>query len=276
MHKFMRRTRAHGACLVLALTACSSQKPDDGFARTTNERLNISARDSRTITGTKFPQKASESFSATFVVSGGRRVKLNYLDDNNFELLPVNGGSATIVVGGRIFVRDSKGGPSSDSYLIAQLRPFDAVEPTDDLTELSTQTTSIPAAGVSAWGLTSQQVRDITLQAARPSAEAGVYTVAQETRLARAQWNIVNRMVPAMAMELCSNDIQSLTSWWPAELVGGQWAVLAASSGMRLDGRIGSLEKTVSIPAGSIVETAGSILRSRGPDDRPPRTSNEQ
>lgn len=274
MRKSMRRTKALATCIVLVVMACSSSEPDDVGGEPSKELPNDSSRGNRTIIENSLLQEVPESFSATFVVSGGRRVKLHYLDDENFELSPVDGGFTTIVADGSIFVRQSNGGPTSESYLIAQMRPWDAIEPIGAMPELSTQPTSIPAAGIVAWGLAPEQVRDMTLQTERLAGEGAVYTVAPEPRLARAQWMIVNRMIPAMAMELCSDDVRSLALSWPAGLIDLQRAILASTAGMRLDGRIGKLEKSVDDPKGAVFETAGSILqrqamKPRGKSNRP-------
>jgi hypothetical protein len=204
-----------------------------------------------------------ESFSARFIVSGGGRVELNYQDDDNFELIPLEGGAATIIVEGKIYVRALRTKQDAETYLIGQLLSAEEVSIPDPSARIRGERTTIPATGVAAWGADLEEIRDYELLETGFAGRPGIYTVGREPRLARAQRNIIARMVPAMSMELCSNDVRQLTSWWPAELVTRERAVFAASSGMRLDGRVQKLDTSIQAPGGKIIETAGSKLKRR-------------
>lgn len=180
----------------------------------------------------------TDSFSARFALQNGQTVLLDYVDARNYRFSANAGQIQTFVLDGHIFLHvTADGAQAAQTYWYGNLAEPPPMHPLVG-TMPSLSPTTVPAAGVAAWGKIGR-VFDVSIANSGPFGTQMDATVARSAKLAAAQLSIVTMLLPAMDMALCGDGVQALTSWWPTTLTGTGYAVVATSAGVRLDGPMG-------------------------------------
>lgn len=197
-------------------------------------------------------QPKAESLSATFALEDGKTVTLDYIDARNYRFTTQNSVFQTYVLDGKIYLY----APADDTqperiWLYGRLGAASSQAQADQAQPVLKPTT-IPAAGVLAWGDIGP-VYDVIVSRSGPIGIPVDATVARAPSLARAQWSIVTLLLPAMDMSLCGNGVQAVTSWWPQDLTGAGFAIVATSAGVRLDGPLRTSPGPLSLPGKSAI-----------------------
>jgi hypothetical protein len=187
------------------------------------------------------------SFSASFALENGDKVTLDYIDDRNYRFSSQNGGFQTYVLDGRIYLYAPADATQPErAWLYGKVATLPA-HPRVPRSPVTLHPTTIPAAGVAAWGAIGA-VGDVEVKNAGQLGIAIQATVASNQPLSTAQWAITSTLLPAMDMSLCGDAVQAVTQWWPAELTGSGHAVVATSAGVRLDGTIHPASGPLALP----------------------------
>lgn len=227
-----------GAALILGL----------GF-RWVSQRSEVPAIAAKTALDGARPAPAStgpNSFSATFILENGDKVALDYVNERNFRFSSRNSTFQTYVLDGRIYLyAPADGAQPERAWLYGKIADLPArpAEPP----AINLRPTTIPPAGVAAWGDIGA-LGDVAVASAGQFGIAIEATVADHSPLANAQWAIVTTLLPAMDMALCGDGVQAITQWWPAELTGAGHAIIATSAGVRLDGMIRPAKGSLALP----------------------------
>jgi hypothetical protein len=187
------------------------------------------------------------SFSTSFALENGDKVTLGYIDDRNYRFLIQNGAFQTYVLGGHIYLYAPADATQPErAWLYGKVAALPA-HPQTPRSSVTLHPTTIPAAGVAAWGAIGA-FGDFDVHNAGQFGIAIEATVASNTPLSTAQWAITSMLLPAMDMSLCGDAVQAVTQWWPAELTGRGHAVVATSAGVRLDGAIRRASGPLALP----------------------------
>lgn len=176
-------------------------------------------------------------FSATFVFPHGASVVLDYWGERDFRFASPRGGAQTWVLDGQIHivVAPSLGfAGRGQVFLVGELlsRPDPAATIADE-----GWTWGPPPAGQPD-PMPGVTVR--TARAATPTSPASPVeiVVAEERRLAAAQFVVDRTLRPAMDMTLCGDAVNALVASWPAAFTGSGWAAIGAMAGPRIDGSL--------------------------------------
>jgi hypothetical protein len=193
------------------------------------------------------------AFSAVFSVPGGAQVHLDFVDELNFKFSVANGDRSTVVVDGKIFLHllDSYANAKQRVLYIGRLRSKNEAE-RSRLPPLP-QLARAPIA-VSAKLGHPKELGRVEIERAGPLDTKSSFLIARVPELAQAQYSITRTLVPAMDMGLCGDAVRLLSDWWPQQITGRGFAVLWASSGVRVETEIAPLRTKISIPVGVLVE----------------------
>jgi hypothetical protein len=193
-----------------------------------------------------------QSFSARFYVPGSPIVQLDYVDEKNYRFATTGTGIETLVLQGRIYLvllpRPPLSGTEGVFWYGELAKPKSRSLPSDGTMPLALRATKVPPLGVAAWGNVGA-VGDVTIAQAGPIGIPIDMTVGRVKALAAAQSAIHERLIPAMNMSLCGDGINTLTAWWPPAITNAGYAVLATTTGVRLEGQIKPLTQRLSLPA---------------------------
>lgn len=187
---------------------------------------------------------APASFSATFATPRGAHVVLDYWGERDFRLASPRGGVETWVVDGRIHL------------VIAPSLAFGGRGRTIVVGDLAERPARPPPPGTDAWSWSAPSpggasgLPGVVLREVRggPGAAPSLQ-VADEPRLAEAQFTIEQTLRPAMDMALCGDAVNALLAAWPAALTGRGWAAVGSPSGVALEGALRPAPARVGLPA---------------------------
>lgn len=196
---------------------------------------------------------SAQSFTAQFEAPGGH-VQLDYADPDNFRFRTDTAGLETTVINGDIYVVWPSGSRLV-AWHVGHLKPI-APSPKNRLLSTGTRPTAATAAAVNAWKLKNPP-RDLDLAAAGPFGSPMTFTVAPQPKLAAAQRNIADRLNTAMDMSLCGDAVSAVTAWWPAQVTGSGYAILATAGGIRLGGPLAPLAEKPRLPDRAEIIQAG-------------------
>jgi hypothetical protein len=204
-------------------------------------------------------------FSATFYVPGSGNVQLDFFDESNFRLAAFastqSAASETIIVDGNIYLLLPARPPLAETsglLRIGALARRSAVPPLSAAPALRKTRTSDAVLAI--WQI-GGSVQDASVARAGPIGVPIDVTLAKHAALARAQFVIYQTLRPAMDMSLCGDGINSLTAWWPPEITGAGFAILATTAGVRLDGAIRPLDQRPALPVSMPIQDYRPLVR---------------
>jgi hypothetical protein len=190
------------------------------------------------------------SFSVVFRVPGALGVLFDYQDEDNFCLEPTVGSAATRVVARRIYlhVLPSLANAGRERLLWVGELVRTQTGTTGDAPVL--QATRLATDETRAWRF-GAPVHDTDNRIGDQSVRL---SVARADILAAAQHTVFGRLRPAMDMNLCGDGITRLVEGWDARLTSRGYAVVAASTGVKLQTAPALLQTPISLPTGLPVE----------------------
>lgn len=202
-------------------------------------------------------------FTATFHVPGSGRVQLDFFDAQNFRLASFapnqSVANETIIVDGRIYLLLPARPPLAETSGLLRIGAL-ADAPRRTYTAPTLRNTRTPEAVLNLWQI-GEAVQDASITRAGPIGIPIDVTLARHAALAHAQFAIHRRLRPAMDMSLCGDGINNLTAWWPPDVTGAGYAILATTAGVRLDGAIRPLATRPVLPASMPIQDYRPLAR---------------